>query len=190
MDIVENERRPHHYQFAHKVLAGLARDMGPRMLDGLPEDRIAAGLASLWDDFGRRLPEGERLPSDGLTGDLITLGRHRMLVVVMPEPIARAEAYYTAVVQSGGADHCRYFTLEYALNPFTGEPYSVLGEWTADGSHLNCGTGRLAGLSGFLTDLVGLLHAESAAAGPAAGSGRSTAQPKPERRGLRRLFGR
>ncbi|MEU9128818.1 hypothetical protein AB0D08_12010 [Kitasatospora sp. NPDC048540] len=188
MDLVENDPRPHHYQFAHKVLAGLAMDLGPRMLDRIPEEGTGAALASLWDDFGGRLPAGERLPSDGLRADLITLGPHRLLVVVLPRPSAAAEAYYTAVVQPGGADHCRYFTLEHAMNPFTGEPYTVLGEW-ANGSHLNLGTGPAAELSGFLTAVVDLLS-ESAPANSAVHPTPTGPPAKPERRGLRRLFGR
>lgn len=188
MDIVENDPRPHHYRFAHQVLADLARNLGPRMLDGIPAEGPGAGMASLWDDFGGRLPAGERLPSDGLDASLITLGGHRLLVVVLPRPAAPAEAYYTAVVQPHGADHCRYFTLEHAFNPFTKEPYTVLGEW-ADGSHLNLGSGPAPGLSAFLTAVVTLLvdpapvHAVSRQAPPGS-------QQKPERRGLRRLFGR
>ncbi|MFJ9456496.1 hypothetical protein ACIRST_15545 [Kitasatospora sp. NPDC101447] len=189
MDIVENDPRPHHYQFAHRVLAGLARDLGPKMLAHEPDHGFSAGFASLWNDVGGRLPDGQQLPSDGLKAELITLGPHRLLVVVMPRPIAPAEAYYTAVVQPGGADHCRYFTLEHAMNPFTGEPYTVLGEW-ANGSHLNLGSGPAPDLSAFLSAVVTLLtEAEPvhAASHPApSGPG----QDKPERRGLRRLFGR
>ncbi|MEU9045943.1 MULTISPECIES: hypothetical protein [unclassified Kitasatospora] len=189
MDIVDNDPRPHHYRFAHKVLAGLARDLGPRMLDGEPEQGFGPGLVSLWKDFGERLPAADRLPSDGLDANLITLGPHRLLVVELPRPAAPAEAYYTAVVQPGGADHCRYFTLELAANPFTRETYTVLGEW-ADGSHLNLGPGPAADLSGFLTAVVELL-AESEP-GPVAATHPAPPAPrdKPERRGLRRLFGR
>ncbi|MEV8092909.1 hypothetical protein [Kitasatospora sp. NPDC085879] len=43
MDTVENGPRPHHYRSAHKVLAGLARDLGPRMLDGVPAEGIEPG---------------------------------------------------------------------------------------------------------------------------------------------------
>jgi hypothetical protein len=162
MNIVEHDRRPHHYQFAHKVLAGLALDLGPRMLDGDPANGWSAGMVSLWNDFGGRLPAEERLPSDGLDAEMITLGPHRLLVVVMPTPIARAEAYYTAVVQQAGADHCRYFTLEFALNPFNGETYTVLGEW-ANGSHSSYGPGPEADLSAFLMAVVQVLDKPGAA---------------------------
>src|SRR5690348_13485041 len=55
MDTVEHDRRPHHYQFAHKVLAGVARDMGPRMLEAEP-DAVGPGMITMWDGFGRQLP--------------------------------------------------------------------------------------------------------------------------------------
>ncbi|MCX5207834.1 hypothetical protein OG689_00610 [Kitasatospora sp. NBC_00240] len=188
MDIVENEPRPHHYRFAHQVLAGLARDLGPRMLEGVPAQGFGAGLVTLWDDFGGRLPAEERLPSDGLDAHLITLGPHRLLVVVLPRPAGPAEAYYTAVVQPDGADHCRYFTLELAVNPFTGEPYTVLGEW-ADGSHANLGSGPAPELAAFLTAVVALLD-EPAPAVAVTRPSPPQPQARPERRGLRRLFGR
>ncbi|MGV9266223.1 hypothetical protein ACWDRR_16345 [Kitasatospora sp. NPDC003701] len=188
MDIVENGPRPHHYRFAHKVLAGLARDLGPKMLDAVPPQGFGAGLVSLWGDFGGSLPAGDRLPSDGLDANLITLGPHRLLVVVLPRPAAPAEAYYTAVVQPAGADHCRYFTLEHAVDPFTGEPYTVLGEW-ADGSHLNLGSGPAPGLATFLEAVVALL-AEPAPAHAASHPTPPGTRAETERRGLRRLFGR
>ncbi|SDT83201.1 hypothetical protein SAMN05216371_8015 [Streptomyces sp. TLI_053] len=189
MGIVDNDPRPHHYRFAHKVLADLARDLGPKMLDSEPEQGFGPALLSLWNGFGERLPAADRLPGGGLRADLITLGRHRLLVVVLPRPAAPAEAYYTAVVQPGGADHCRYLTLELALNPFTGKPYTVLGEW-ADGSHLNLGPGPAPDLSGFLTAVVDLLAEPAPGPAVAARPGPSAPQGKPERRGLRRLFGR
>ncbi|MFJ8435895.1 hypothetical protein ACIQ9P_31795 [Kitasatospora sp. NPDC094019] len=189
MNIVDNDPRPHHYRFAHKVLADLARDLGPRMLDSEPEQGFGPGLVALWNNFGEQLPPADRLPSEGLNADLITLGRHRLLVVVLPRPAAPAEAYYAAVVQPGGADRCRYLTLELALNPFTGEPYTVLGEW-ADGSHLNLGPGPASDLSGFLTAVVDLLAEPEAGPTTTAHPGPPTPQDKPERRGLRRLFGR
>lgn len=135
------------------------------------------------------------MPSDGLSGDLTTLGSHRLLVVVLPRPVAAAEAYYTAVVHPAGIDRCRYFTLEYAVNPFTGESYTVLGEW-ADGNHLSYGPGPEPSLSAFLSVVVEHL----AASGPEPEE--PVSQPTPleptplepppstDRRGRRRLFGR
>ncbi|MER8188282.1 hypothetical protein [Kitasatospora sp. NPDC094015] len=189
MDLANNDPRPHHYRFAHRVLADLARDPGPRMLDADPEYDFVPGLVSLWKDFGERLPAADRLPSDGLRANLFLLGPHRLLVVELPRPAAPAEAYFTAVVQPGGADHCRYFTLELAVNPFTGETYTVLGEW-ADGSHLNLGPGPASDLSGFLTAVVDVLAESEPDPAAATRPARSTPQDKPERRGLRRLFGR
>ncbi|RKE16845.1 hypothetical protein [Streptomyces sp. TLI_171] len=189
MDIVDNAPRPHHYRFAHQVLADLARTLGPRMLDAEPEQGFGPGMATLWTNYGEHLPAADRLPSDGLTANLITLGSHRLLVVALPPPAAPAEAYYTAVVQPGGADHCRYFTLELAANPFTRETYTVLGEW-ADGSHLNLGPGPASDLSGFLTAVVELLAGSAPDPVAATRPAPPAPQDKPERRGLRRLFGR
>lgn len=190
MDRAENERRPHHYQFAHKVLPEIAQDLGRMMLDEESADEFGPRLISLWDDFGRRLPAEERLPSDGLRATLMILGPHRLLVVVLPRPIARAEAYYTAVVRPAGTDRCRYFTLEYAVNPFTQEPYTVLGEW-ADGSHLSHGSGPASDLSLFLTAVLELVNESGSEPDDAAGHP-APPEPRasPERRGLRRLFGR
>jgi hypothetical protein len=195
MDNEEPERRPHHYQFAHKVLAGVARDMGPGMLAAKPEV-VNAGMITLWNSFGAQLPAEHRLLSDGLRAELIELGGHRMMVIVLPKPIAAGEAYYTAAVQPAGADHCRYFTLEHAVNPFTAQPYTVFAEWSDD-SHLNYGEGPAPDLSAFLFAVIEFLAKSEVETGGAAGpasppSPASPAQPQQtsERRGLRKMFGR
>lgn len=192
MDIVDPERRPHHYQFAHKVLAGVARDMGPRMLEADPE-AVTPGMITLWDDFGVRLPAGHRLPSDGLRAELIELSGHRMMVVCLPVPVAAGEAYYTAAVRPKGTDRCRYFTLERALNPFAGQWYTVFAEWAND-HHLNYGEGPAPDLSSFLFAVLEAVAKPEVGTGDAASPASATTPSQPqqtsERRGLRKVFGR
>ncbi|GAA2750928.1 hypothetical protein GCM10010440_61180 [Kitasatospora cinereorecta] len=185
--------RAHHYRFAHQVLPGLARDLGPQMLDNEPRGGFTAGLASLWQGLGETLPESERLPGDGLSAELVDRGGHRMLLVELPRPSAPAEAYLVAVAQPAGADHCRCFTLEHGVSPLDGQAYTVLAEW-ADRSHINLGPGPAAQRDAFVAAVEVLLTE------PAEPYARTRPRPEPEpeaqpvepprRRGLRGLFGR
>lgn len=180
--------RAHHYRYAHRLLAGLARDLGPQMLDHEPDAGFTGGLTQLWDGYGERLPEEERLPADGLSAELVRRDGYRALVVVLPPAVAPSEAHLVAVVQVGEAEQCRYLTLEHGVSPIDRQPYTVLGEWTADGSHLNLGPGPAADPEAFIAAVERILEESTpvhAATRLAASEGE-----KPRPRGLRGLFRR
>ncbi|MEV5569154.1 hypothetical protein AB0L06_03835 [Spirillospora sp. NPDC052269] len=129
--------RRHHYHFVHTVLRQVSEEYGPTLIDTTPAGDVTDMLAKTWRDVGEDLPAGERLPSDGLRGNLIELNGDRLMLVTLPEPVAAAEAYFAAMVRPSGSASTRFFTLEYAVDPITHEPGAILGEWTSEGHHLH-----------------------------------------------------
>ncbi|WP_285737382.1 hypothetical protein [Kitasatospora phosalacinea] len=161
------------------------------MLDHEPTAGFTGGLTAIWQGYGEKLSESERLPADGLSADLVQGDGYRALFVVLPPAGAPSEAHFVAVVQAAGAEGCRYLTLEHGVSPVDGQAYTVLGEWTADGRHLNLGSGPAAEPGDFLAAVGRVLaqsvpvHAATRAGVPESGKsgGRGL-------RGLRGLFGR
>lgn len=129
--------RRHHYHFVHTVLRQVSDEYGPTLLANTPAGDLTDMLAKTWRDVGDDLPADERLPSDGLRGNLIELNGMRLMLVTLPEPEAAPEAYFAAMVQPPGSSGTRLFTLEYAVDPITHEPGAILGEWTPQGHHLH-----------------------------------------------------
>ncbi|MFI5530348.1 hypothetical protein ACIA8O_17585 [Kitasatospora sp. NPDC051853] len=182
------EPRAHHYGYAHRVLAGLARDLGVKMLDREPAPGFTGGLTAIWQGYGEQLPESERLSADGLSADLVQRDGYRALLVILPPAVAPSEAHLVAVVQSAEAEQCRYLTLEHGVSPIDRQTYTVLGEWTADGQHINLGPGPAAEPDAFLAAVERVLE-QSVPAHAAARTG-TPEIGKPRARGLRGLFGR
>ncbi|MFF4345172.1 hypothetical protein ACFY00_35300 [Kitasatospora sp. NPDC001540] len=149
--------RAHHYGYAHRVLPGLVRDLGAKMLDHEPKPGFTGGLTAIWQGYGERLPEPERLPADGLSAELVQEDGYRALLVVLPPAVAPSEAHFVAVVQSTGDERCRYLTLEHGVSPIDRQAYTVLGEWAADGRHLNLGSGPAAEPGDFLAAVARVL---------------------------------
>ena len=133
--------RPHHYQFAHIVLPRMAATLGHALLDTPPPEGVTASLIAAWEESGGRLAAEERLPGDGLSGEVLDVDGHRMLVVTMPPPLHSTEAYFTVLVRPAGSDASaalRCFTLELGTRPDIQR--TVVGEWVA-GGHRNYGPG-------------------------------------------------
>lgn len=131
--------RHHHYLFAHRELASAAHRFGADLVAAARDGRLT--LATVWDRVGETVPEPERLPSTGLATSHHPLERHEVLLVTLPAPDAPTEAYFTAVTVSTVDGQLRYLTLESAYSPVDGARYTVLGEWTDNGSHINHGAG-------------------------------------------------
>ncbi|MFE4516220.1 hypothetical protein ACFRMQ_18725 [Kitasatospora sp. NPDC056783] len=164
------EPRPHHYRFAHRLLPSLDR------LGAVPGERLDGELRRLWEECGASLPVGQRLEPDGLRGGFVQGGRHRMLLVALPVPRAATEAFAVVLAWPEDGSPWRTFTLEYALDPVTGERGAVLGEWEAAGRHRLHRTGMTAGARPFLHAVTALLDAPPAQT--------ATAAARPKRRGL------
>lgn len=127
--------RHHHYVFAHRELPSAAFRFGADLVTAAREGRLT--LATVWDRVGETVPPDDRLPSDGLDVAYHALAGQDVLLVTLPAPDAPTEAHFVALV----GDPVRFFTLEDAYSPLDGSRYTVLGEWTDSGSHVNHGPG-------------------------------------------------
>jgi hypothetical protein len=138
--------RRHHYVFAHRELPAAAYRFGADLVAAARDGRLTLG--PVWDRIGAGLPDP--LPSDGLDVAYHELGRYEVLLVTLPSPAGHTEAHFAAILLSTVDGEVRYYTLEDAYSPFDGDRYTVLGEWTADGTHVNHGPGPLPSAELFL----------------------------------------
>ncbi|MFD8080743.1 hypothetical protein ACFV4F_03475 [Kitasatospora sp. NPDC059722] len=143
--------RPHHYRFAHRLLPSHPE------LGSVPGERLDTELRRLWEEYGASLPVEHRLEPDGLRGGFVRGGRHRMLLVALPVPRAATEAFAVVLAWPSDGSALRTFTLEYAVDPITGERGAVLGEWEGEGRHRLHRTGMTAEARPFLHAVEALL---------------------------------
>jgi hypothetical protein len=163
----EDEPRCVHYQFAHVALRTLAFE----------DSRLALALweledpRPLLDDIAVQVERACR--SEGDSGKLraeqlqVTkreIGRRPCVIIQLPDPIATTEAYMIAIVHlrdlvdartDDREAERRYFTLEYSAHRTA--PHTVLGEWTAQASHINLGAGPEPTVDAFVAELAKLL---------------------------------
>ncbi|MEU4323367.1 hypothetical protein AB0F85_30105 [Nocardia fluminea] len=133
--------RTHHYQFAHRVLPGLARRVGRQIVTDEPQLGFTEQLTGLWNFVGETLDDADRLPSDGLSASRIDTAGLQVLLVVLPPPLAPAEAYFVGLALYNDADTVRIFTLERASTQVRGHGVgTMLGSWSERG-HINLGPG-------------------------------------------------
>jgi hypothetical protein len=150
------EPRPHHYRFAHRLLPSLTH------LDAVPPGQLDTELQRLWEEYASHFPAEQRLPVDGLHGNLVRAGRHELVLVVLPAPRAAGEAFAVVLAHPDDGSAPRCLTLEYTVDPATGVPGAVLGEWV-DRAHMVLRTGLAAEPRAFLRAVTGLLHADGRA---------------------------
>ncbi|HEV7346875.1 hypothetical protein [Telluribacter sp.] len=67
-----------------------------------------------------------------------TEGEYEIVLFTFPQPIGMTNAWMSVAIRSEGADSCRYFTLEDAMDSTPEKPEAMLCEWTPDG-HKNYG---------------------------------------------------
>ncbi|SEM01068.1 hypothetical protein [Streptacidiphilus jiangxiensis] len=154
------EPRPHHYRFAHRLLPSLTH------LDAVPPAQLDTELQRLWEEYASHFPAEQRLPVDGLHGSLVRAGQYGLVLVVLPAPRAAGEAFALVMAHRADGSAPRCFTLDYAVDPLTGEPGAVLGEW-ADGAHLLRRSGLTADPRPFLRAVTALLKAAESPEPPA-----------------------
>jgi hypothetical protein len=153
----DDKPRPHHYEFAHRALPGIA--FNPRVdLAGLADAaRLDSALRATWSAVGERRGEADRLPDDGLQAELVQVAGETALLVTFPTANHAAEAFFAMIAPLDPPESRRYLTLEFSWNVVTGHPATVIGEWRA-GSHLNHGPGPEAAKLTFLARMQGLLN--------------------------------
>lgn len=159
------------YLFAHKYL--------PQALHREPRLALALALSKeneklvmdMWQDCREQsiLIGAAPVPPDGLTvaGGPINEETAGALIV-MPVPLEMPEAYYAFVFipMTEGKDGIEagsisYYTLERSISLTSDSGRTVIGAWTADGTHLNYGTGPAPDdIEAFMRAVVGFYKAE------------------------------
>src|SRR6185369_13559683 len=89
--------RLHHYNFAYKALPGLAFT-DPYVPLGFASDTPNGRLAKFWKLVGNRLPVNERIDSTGLWAAYVLADSMAFLVITMPPPLNKSEAYFVAII--------------------------------------------------------------------------------------------
>jgi len=146
------EKRRHHYLYAHRVLPQLAFQDPAGFCARLSNPAAGqASLEALWAAVGADVQTA--LPGDGLqlTQHVLPRSGRTVFLVELPPPQIMPEAYYLAVLP--GPDVLGILTLEYSEDFESGEPCTVLGGWTSDGTHLNMGKGAEPTREAFLEQL-------------------------------------
>ncbi len=147
------DSRTHHMQMKY-IIAQLALQNTDRFFATFGAGGDPSYLANLWEMMGEELPADERVPSEGVA--LWYRGEKdapEVIVLTLPPPAARNEAYFVGVVRIEGK--CRVFCLERALMPSSGEEFTIVSELAADGRS-NWGPGGDPVVEEFAEMLCGL----------------------------------
>jgi hypothetical protein len=155
--------RCQHYQFAHAALRSVAFANPVQLMTLLATPDVQSAFVTLLEQVEQDCKDGGE-PCDFDASQIGVHQRraagHPCAVVEMPPPRATSEAYYAAPVLLMDVDPekvaLRYFTLEYAAEQGDGTG-TVLGEWAADGRHVNHGVGPAPSLEPFLAAVSALL---------------------------------
>lgn len=156
-----HEPRCHHYTLAHYALRSVAFQQPLRFLTVLVSPDARRFLSNLMRSVSESCKEEEAEPGfavEDLAIHTVRVGRYPCAVIEMPPPKATTEAFFVAAVLLAEVDQempdpeqvaMRYFTLEKGF-VLEGPPRTVLGEWTADGTHRNYGDGPEHRLESFV----------------------------------------
>src|SRR5262245_21040312 len=149
--------RPHYYEFAHRAIPRIAFNPRVDLAAIAREDRLDAALRATWAAVGERHDAADRLPDEGLAGELVEVAGQSAVLVTLPVANHAAEAFFALVVPLEPPESRRYLTLVFSWNVVTDHPTTVIGEWRA-GSHVNLGPGPEAARSTFLARIEALLN--------------------------------
>lgn len=139
-----NQPREHHYLFAHQVLPVMFHSAPERLLNLLAEQGHNL-LRLWWYRVAECIEESDWLSAQGLDYALRRLDEQTQLILItFPPPRNVTELYFAGLVYRSARlkerGYARYFTLELGYN-LAGGPRPVLGEWLANGHHLQHGDG-------------------------------------------------
>jgi hypothetical protein len=159
------QTRAQHYLFAHRLLPSVFFQ-NPGQLIGALEQQGPALLTDMWNHTAQFAPEAPPLPAEGLSVELRRIpAGWTVALVTLPRPCAMTEAHFTALaVKPTGerqvalpAEAARYVTLELSTSLEGDEPFTMLCEWTSDGTHANMGEGPPPDLEAFFQRVTELL---------------------------------
>ncbi|TDQ55268.1 hypothetical protein [Actinorugispora endophytica] len=141
--------RRHHHDFTNVVLRAITFQLGHRFFTLAREGLLADGLHGAWQRAGAGIPEGQRLPSTGLTTVFTRRGSLEAAVVVLPQPLRAGEAYLVCGTRTDdpflGPGDPDFFLLEadHQARGRRTERRTRLARWTRDGRRLDLGEGPL-----------------------------------------------
>lgn len=154
-----NEPRHQHYVFAHRYLPNLFFGDPVRFFGAL-ESGGDAFLHWLWKRCESEAKDGVVIPPTGLEAHLFRFDDETLCAcITLPQPLGITEAYWVAAVYRPeretppGARFVAFYTLEFGYD-LDDEPRTVLGSWSADGTHSNFGDGPEASMDAFLEWVV------------------------------------
>lgn len=152
--------RNHHYTFAHVLLPTAFLKDPVKFITAFREEG-SVYLWFCWDQVGKTLPEGERLPKGALDFRLVDLGENTdALVIALPTPKGMTEAHYMALVHRPAqspttAALTRVIALENSADE-NDKPTTCLCEWVGTG-HYNLGEGPKPTLDKFIDAVKAVL---------------------------------
>jgi hypothetical protein len=136
-----------HYAFAHRILPSVLHRMPPdalgRVVSGdLDADQTNAPIQAIWTSLAEQV---KAEPEPRPRASVARVGERGALLITMPEPRGPTHAFFTVAVPTETG--LRYFALELCAIM---DGSTVLGAWTADGTHHNYGAGPAPSASAFL----------------------------------------
>ena len=150
------DTRQHHLQMKY-LLAQMAIQDPTRFFATFGPDGGEAYLQDLWTAIGEKFPEEQRAPAEGAQIWRQSSPDLAVIVLILPAPAARNEAYFVGAVQPASGT-CRVFCLERAVMPTTGEEFTMLSELAAEGRS-SWGPGGAPTVEAFVS-LIGRLVAD------------------------------
>jgi hypothetical protein len=152
--------RYHHYVFTHHFLRAAALAQPREVMQVLTSDDAKSFLSTLLSDLDGQTPD-DNSPRDFSADDIIlhrcSLKERPCVIIQMPEPKNRLEAFFVAIVASHDLELCApeapvpdnpilYFTLEKVAAAYsTPAAHAVFGSWEKKGeSHSHSFRGTIA----------------------------------------------
>jgi hypothetical protein len=110
----DDKPRPHHCEFARRALPATAFNPRVNLLGLADADRPGSALRAIWAAVGQRHGEADRLPDDGLQGELVEIAGKPAVLVTFTAASHPAEAFLAAIAPLDPPQSRRYITLEFS----------------------------------------------------------------------------
>ena len=136
----EEEARPHHYIFVHRILPELFFSDPKGFLDVSLGPSGHRRLADLWEEVGEKETSTATMPSSGLKISDIAFEGRRGAIIRFPEAKFAPEGHFAALLEPFEGDAPRFFVLEKTDMTSRSESAgarAVLCEWLEGGRRRN-----------------------------------------------------
>ena len=154
---MDNDKpRQTYYAFAHQALPEVFFS-DPALLIKTLQENSAVFLGYIWKKLELFADEPSEGLHEQLSVELLQLDGADLALVTLPPPQNRTEAYFVAMLDTDGIRKARYLVLELGFDDQE-QPNTVMGEWTADGTHHNHGLGPQAEPSMFIEAIQKLVN--------------------------------